>query len=267
MRLRFPEGMRSVVDATLALQGPASAPVLSGTVTVKTRAGRAGSKPAATCSRFGGRRLGAAGRARRDRADRDAAAALRRPHRRAVDAAHRERPGADCREQRSEPARHLRSAAALRPRRDRARRRALRRPPLSGHPRQPRLHQPQSDPAVLRHRGRDARARARADLSRHAAHGRHDRAAATGVQVRPAAGADRHPDAALQRHGAERRHRAGVAAAAESARAGPAAGARHAGAHRRAVGRGRAGRRADVRRRYVPDHAAPRSIRISSRRG
>jgi len=34
MRLRFPEGMRSVVDATLALQGPATAPILTGTVTV-----------------------------------------------------------------------------------------------------------------------------------------------------------------------------------------------------------------------------------------
>jgi hypothetical protein len=34
MRLRFPEGMRSVVNATLALQGPATAPILSGTVTV-----------------------------------------------------------------------------------------------------------------------------------------------------------------------------------------------------------------------------------------
>ena len=34
MRLRFPEGMRSVVDATLALQGPATAPILSGTVRV-----------------------------------------------------------------------------------------------------------------------------------------------------------------------------------------------------------------------------------------
>jgi translocation and assembly module TamB len=35
MRLRFPEGMRSLVDATLALQGPISGPVLSGTVNVK----------------------------------------------------------------------------------------------------------------------------------------------------------------------------------------------------------------------------------------
>lgn len=36
MRLRFPEGMRSVVDATLALQGPATAPILSGTVVVQS---------------------------------------------------------------------------------------------------------------------------------------------------------------------------------------------------------------------------------------
>jgi hypothetical protein len=47
MRLRFPEGMRSVVDATLALQGPVKAPVLSGTVSVKsaswTRGFQAGS--------------------------------------------------------------------------------------------------------------------------------------------------------------------------------------------------------------------------------
>ncbi|HUE90118.1 MAG TPA: translocation/assembly module TamB domain-containing protein [Vicinamibacterales bacterium] len=36
MRLRFPEGMRSLVDATLALQGPATAPLLTGTVTVES---------------------------------------------------------------------------------------------------------------------------------------------------------------------------------------------------------------------------------------
>lgn len=36
MRLRYPEGMRSVVDGALALQGPADAPVVSGTVTVRS---------------------------------------------------------------------------------------------------------------------------------------------------------------------------------------------------------------------------------------
>jgi translocation and assembly module TamB len=35
MRLRFPEGMRSLVDATLALQGPATAPILTGSVVVQ----------------------------------------------------------------------------------------------------------------------------------------------------------------------------------------------------------------------------------------
>ncbi|MFA5911749.1 MAG: translocation/assembly module TamB domain-containing protein [Vicinamibacterales bacterium] len=36
MRLRYPEGMRSLVDATLALQGPAASPVVTGTVLVKS---------------------------------------------------------------------------------------------------------------------------------------------------------------------------------------------------------------------------------------
>ena len=36
MTLRYPEGMRSLVDATLALQGPAAAPMVTGTVTVKS---------------------------------------------------------------------------------------------------------------------------------------------------------------------------------------------------------------------------------------
>lgn len=35
LRLRFPEGVRSMVDATLALQGPVTAPILSGLVTVQ----------------------------------------------------------------------------------------------------------------------------------------------------------------------------------------------------------------------------------------
>ena len=36
MSLRYPEGMRSTVDATLALQGPATAPLVTGTVNVKS---------------------------------------------------------------------------------------------------------------------------------------------------------------------------------------------------------------------------------------
>ncbi len=36
MRLRYPEGMRSLVDGSLALQGPAASPVVTGTVNVKS---------------------------------------------------------------------------------------------------------------------------------------------------------------------------------------------------------------------------------------
>lgn len=36
MTLRYPEGMRSLVDANLALQGPATAPIVTGLVTVKS---------------------------------------------------------------------------------------------------------------------------------------------------------------------------------------------------------------------------------------
>ncbi len=36
MALRYPEGMRSLVDAELALQGPATAPIVTGTVNVKS---------------------------------------------------------------------------------------------------------------------------------------------------------------------------------------------------------------------------------------
>lgn len=36
MNLRYPEGMRSIVDANLALQGPATAPIVTGTVNVKS---------------------------------------------------------------------------------------------------------------------------------------------------------------------------------------------------------------------------------------
>jgi hypothetical protein len=52
MRLRFPEGMRSIVDATLALQGPATSPVLTGTVVVQSATWTSGFE--STTSMFGG---------------------------------------------------------------------------------------------------------------------------------------------------------------------------------------------------------------------
>jgi hypothetical protein len=42
MTLRYPEGMRSLVDATLALQGPAAAPMVTGAVTIKSGTWRRG---------------------------------------------------------------------------------------------------------------------------------------------------------------------------------------------------------------------------------
>ena len=161
MRLRYPEGMRSVVDAKLALQGPATAPVLSGTVNVKSASWTRG------FGSSGGLFSGLTGGdgaipAIEGQVARGVQRALRRAARRARDAAHRQRSGAHRRQRRPDPARHARSAAAVRSRRDRARRGRVRGPALSGDARQPRLRQPQSHPAVLRHRGRDARARARA---------------------------------------------------------------------------------------------------------
>jgi hypothetical protein len=78
MNLRYPEGMRSLVDAELALQGPATAPMVTGTVNVKSAswaAGRIGNP-----SRPRSRRL----RPRRGRA--------RTPWRRAASAAGRRPP-------------------------------------------------------------------------------------------------------------------------------------------------------------------------------
>ena len=79
-----------------------------------------------------------------------------------VDAADREQPGPPGGERRPAAARHLRSAAAVRPRRGRSRRGDVRGAPLSRDARRHRLHQPDADRAVLRRRGRNAGARARA---------------------------------------------------------------------------------------------------------
>ena len=119
MRLRFPEGMRSLVDATLTLQGTVEAATLSGDVDVATRSTPRPFDTGGEPRRFRRRRRAGGGR-RRCRTD--DSAALRRPHQRAVDAAGPEQHAAAGRQRRPAAARHLRSAAALRPRRGRARR-------------------------------------------------------------------------------------------------------------------------------------------------
>lgn len=54
MRLRFPEGMRSVVDATLALQGPVQAPTLRGTITAESATWTRGFEASASLFSLGG---------------------------------------------------------------------------------------------------------------------------------------------------------------------------------------------------------------------
>ena len=242
MRLRFPEGMRSVVDATLALQGPATAPVLSGTVTVEHASWTRGFDTSANVFSLGaGDETGLPGAG-------PATSAATLPLRYDV---------------------RIVAPSTLRIENDQARivasselnlRGTFDRPLLFGRAEiergdvrfegrryqvtrgsldftNPNRIQPFFDIEAetrVRVPGQTYRVTLRmaGTTERHAA----------GVHVRSAAGADRHPDAALQRHGADRRHRAGLAAAAQPARAGHAAGARDAGADRRAVGRGRPGR-------------------------
>ena len=257
MRPRFPEGMRSLVDAELALRGQVEAPVLSGLVQVKSALW---SRPFDTS---GGLFDFASGTdavpAVEGALSEPAAGSVRYDLRLVapVHAADRERPGQNRGQRRPEPPRDLRSAGRAGPGGHRAGRRALRGAALPRHAREPRFHQSRSAPAILRRRGGNPRAGARSDLPGDAAHGRDHRAAAARVHVGSAAAAARHPDHALQRFHAERRRGAGRAAAAQRARAAPARGARHARAHRHAVGRSRTRGSGDLRRRFVPDHAAP----------
>ena len=260
MRLRYPEGMRSVVDATLALQGPADG---AGAQRHGDREERELDARRSTTSGnlFSGL---TGGEAALPRVEGQVAAASNVPLRydvrivapstlRIENDQARIVASADLTLRGT-----LRSAAAVRPRRDRARRSAVRRPPLPGHARQPRFRQRQPHSAVLRHRGRDARARAGPDLSRHAC-----------AWPAPPNGCSREftSDPPLQTLDiltllfSDQAPSGDIELASlrqpERARAAAAPGARDARADRRAVGRGRPRRRADLRRRHVPDHAAP----------
>ena len=111
-------------------------------------------------------RVAALGRRRRRRPCRrggvHAAAEVRPAAPRAVHAAGREQPGAAGRERRPHAARHLRSPGGHGARRHRARRGDVRGAPLPHLARIDGLHEPGADRAVLRRRGGDQRARARA---------------------------------------------------------------------------------------------------------
>ncbi len=120
MRLRYPEGMRSLVDGTLTLQGPAEAPVIGGTLTVRSATWTRAFDDVRQPVQRPHRRRGAAAEHRRPGRGRiGLAAALRHPRGGAVHAADRQRDRAHHRERGPHAARHVRSAAAVRPRRHR----------------------------------------------------------------------------------------------------------------------------------------------------
>ena len=189
MRLRFPEGMRSLVDADLSAQGMVDGVTVSGTVTVRnalyTRGfdEQGGAFDLTTGAGIESSAIAGPGLAGHHRAP----APLRRAHSRAVDARDQEQRRAHHRERRPAAARHLRSAAAVRTCRGRTGRVHLRGAALPDHARDDRLQQPHADSAVLRHRDRDARSRPRPDLPGRRARRRDARSADAGLRSRPAA--------------------------------------------------------------------------------
>jgi hypothetical protein len=94
MHLRYPEGIRSVVDADLAVRGNVRSPTLGGSVTVKNASGTAASTRRAASSTWSapldGRRRGASTRP----SGRSVSVEVRRADSGAVDAASREQPRA-----------------------------------------------------------------------------------------------------------------------------------------------------------------------------
>ncbi len=129
----------------------------------------------------------------------DAAGALRRRDRRGVQPADPEQRRQHGGERRPAAAGHLRPAAPLRPRRDRARRPAVRGQSLHHHAGwKHRLLQPVADRAVLRPRGRDARAPARAAVCADDRLERHDQPLQSHAQLRSSASRSGHHLAALR---------------------------------------------------------------------
>ena len=257
LNLRYPEGMRSLVDASLALQGPAAAPMVTGNVMIKSASwtrgfggasgglfsGLAGGDPVAPVVE--GQIAAAASSVRFD-------VSIQAPSTLRVD---------------NDQARIVASA-------DLSLRGTLDRPLLFGRAEIERGEVEFEGRRYLITRGSldfadasriqpffdiEAETRVRvpaADLSGHHAPGRHDGTDAAAIHLRPAAANARHPDPALQRLRAKRRHRIGGAAASRRAPAAAGRGPRHARADRRPLGRSGTGRRADLRRGHLPDHAA-----------
>ena len=229
MRLRFPEGMRSLADADLTLRGTTAGATLSGQVLVRDAVYASPFNTGSGCSTSRApprRRCG-----RRPSPD-DAAASLRHPDRRPVHAAGAQQQHPPHRPRRPPAARHLRSTAAAGTGRRGTRGSDVRRAALRRHARCDRSEQPDAHRAVLRPRDRDARARARRDLPCHAAGLGHAGSPEHGVQLGSLAATGRDSGAALQRRGAGARRRVPPVQHRHHAAATVAARARDAGGHR-----------------------------------
>ena len=260
----IPEGIRSAVDADLALRGNVQAPTLGGMVTVKSALwNRRIDTPGSIfdLGRRAARRQAPAPLERR-RAGGGVAAEVRRADSGAVDAAGREQPGAAGRQRRPHAARHLRSAGDLRARRHRARRGDVRGAALPDHARHrstSRTRRASSRSSTSRPRPTCAcRARPIASPWRFA--GTTDRLRPT-LELRSAAADRRRAGAAVQRRPrAAPRRRAELRALQNpnqaqtdilTARATQALASAD-------FGGGRQSRRADLRRRHLPAHAVVR---------
>ena len=169
MRLRFPEGVRSLVDAQLTVRGTTSAATLSGTVDVRdavyTRAVQPGRQP-------GRPRAGGGAPSPAAAAPAQPTLPLRYDVRINAPSTLQVRNNTHPADGAGQPAaaRHLRPAAALRPRRSGPRRGHVRRASATAsRAASIDLSNPTRHRAVLRPRDGNARTRAGRDLPRHAA--------------------------------------------------------------------------------------------------
>ncbi len=250
MRLRFPEGMRSLVDADLTLQGTAENAVLSGLVTVKDAVYREAFTT--TGSLF-------------DFSQDQSLAPAAPPPTETLPVRLDVRVNAPSTLQIDN--RTLRLVATA----DLQLRGTIDKPVLLGRAEIDRgealfegkrylitrgtvdFNNPTPDRAVSRHRSGDAHPRASGNLSGHAAHHRAAGRAELHLQFGSAAGRGRDPGPGVRRRDAGGQRRA-PAVRREHAAAAPVPGACRACAHRRPVLGSESRGRRDVRRRYVPDH-------------
>ncbi len=259
MRVRYPEGFNSLIDADLWLRGEVASPTLGGTVTIHDARWTRRLELDPSLFDF----VGSSGPTLPSGARRgaDAAAPLRHPGQRRQHAADSQQSRRRVGQRRPQAAGHLRSAGAVRPRRDRPRQHRLRGQSLRRDPRHRRLPDAAGRPdrADLRHRGGNTRPRAVAELPDHARGQRHDEQSVADARLGSAAVQRRHHRPA-GRHQHRRDQRAAIAEprCLDRCRGGAPERRRRPADHRHAVGAGPASGRGNLRARDGTDRADDR---------